>query len=101
MPESAWAALAAISAAALTAFIAPVFRRKHDAAETAEIVDRMAREWIARLEAEVADLRQQMENKDAAHRAEVSTWVQHVGVLENHINARKQPPPPPRPILGH
>lgn len=96
MPEPAYAA-AAVVIAAVAAFFAG---RRKNKAETSEIVDRIAREWITRLEAEVDDLRRQLTASDARHRAEITAWVAHIGVLETHINDRKPPPPPARPSFN-
>ena len=124
MPETAWAAAGLVLAAAIALAGTQLLRRQNsrltDAqaaheeaqadkanAETLEIVDGLAREWIERLErradeqaAEIAHLRLELDAVKASHVRDVAVWKRHVGVLEQHINDLKPPPPPPRPVVG-
>jgi hypothetical protein len=103
MSEPAWAALAVVVAAAI-ALTGTLLSRKpnttlataqahNEDAETLEITDRIAREWIIELRAEVGRLNDRLD-------AEVAVRLEqdrHIEVLEAWINARKPPPPPIRP----
>lgn len=103
MPEPAWTAIAAVLAAALAAITTHRIQRRKADAETTEITDRIAREWLERLEAEVTELRKRLDARDrevAFLHAAIAALNQHVVVLEDHINTRKPPPPPPRPRLA-
>lgn len=93
MPEAAWSALAAVMAAALAAFTTHRIQRRKSDAETTEIVDRIAREWITTLQGEVVELRKRLDSRDH----EVEALTDHVALLESHISQRKPPPPPARP----
>lgn len=105
MPDPAWAALAVVISAAI-AFTGTVIARRGSApltaaqaanedAETYEITDRIAREWIIELRAEVKRLSDLLDVEVAVRREQ----SKHIEVLEGWINARKPPPPPARPKL--
>ena len=93
MPEPAWTALAAVMAAALASLTTWRIQRHKSEAETTEITDRIAREWLTRLEGEVVELRKRLDARDH----EVEALTDHVALLESHIVLQKPPPPPPRP----
>ena len=103
MPDAVWAAIAVVVSASI-AYLGGVYQRRGNAAlvaaqaanedaETFEITDRIAREWIIELRAEVGRLNDRLD-------AEVAVRLkqdEYIEVLEAWINARKPPPTPIRP----
>lgn len=113
MGPEAWPPIAAVIVALITALASTtIVNRRHQArllaeqaraqsAETMEITDRIARQWIQDLRSEVNRLNGRLDDERRA-RQQVSDAARaledHVGVLEDHINDQKPPPPPPRPV---
>ena len=93
MPEAAIAAVAVVITASVTFLVS----RPKSVAETTQIVDEIARQWIEELRDEITRLRVELDRVRRERAAEVYTYVHHIGVLESHINDRKPPPPPDRP----
>lgn len=117
MTDPMWAALAVVVAALIAGTPGLVLwsrqrealeaSAERDEAETAEITDRIAREWIATLEARVNTLSARLDEECRLRREERAVSLQekrdllaHIGDLESHINDRKPPPPPARPAIA-